>query len=255
MFFPNHNQFQRRHWDKIAKNIPILEWKQIPYPAIKEMEEFFDFMALKEKSHILEIGCGRGRYTLPLLKRGHRILGTDLSKKSLYVLKTCAKKENLAARLQVEQNSFENESRCRKYFGKFDLALMVAVIHHFDPQKREKIFTNIVRCLKKGGWAVALEPNPLNIFYYFLYFWRFLINEQNVNRWATEKGMLFTSSLNLKYLFKRAGLKDIQTRGYAFLPSSFGKRFPPVLTFNDFLVKLPLIKELAAFIWIKGKKE
>jgi len=200
-----HDKTQEEYWDKIAGKRRFSKQREIPYPAIKEMEEFFGFVGIKpgKKLRILEIGCGTGRYTLPLLKRGHCVLGTELSRESLDLLKERARKEGVLKNLRVEQNSFENKKLCQKYFGKFDLVLMVAVIHHFDHQKREKIFKNIVHSVKKGGWVVALEPNPLNPLYYLLYFWRWFRNAQNVNRWATEKGMLFTNTFNLKRLFQQ----------------------------------------------------
>lgn len=45
----NHNLLQSEYWDKIANQSYKME--DIPYPAILEMEKFFDFIGLKEKSY------------------------------------------------------------------------------------------------------------------------------------------------------------------------------------------------------------
>lgn len=249
-----HNTLQEKYWDKVATKTHFLGREELPYPARKEEKEFFEFMDMTRKLHILEIGCGTGRYTLPLLRKGHYVAATDVSSESLELLKKQALMEGLSKNLRVEKNNFEEEKLCQKYFGKFDLALMVGVIHHFDPQKREKIFKNVVLSVKTGGQVVALEPNPLNPFFYLLYFFNWLGNIQDVHRWTTEKGMLYTSVFNLRRLFQKFGLERIQIKRYALLPSILGGRFTFVLFFNDLLLKIPMIKEFSLFIWIKGKK-
>jgi 2-polyprenyl-3-methyl-5-hydroxy-6-metoxy-1,4-benzoquinol methylase len=249
----NHDQIQADHWDKIARS--RYQDVKTTVPAQKEMVEFFHFLDLKNNSKILEIGCGTGRYTLPLLKNNHQITATDLSSSSLEVLKNHAIKNKVNNNLTLEKNNFEDEKKTEKYIKQFDLAMMIAVIHHFHPKKRKIIFKNIVNSIKSNGQVVALEPNPLNPFYYLLYFWRWLNNSSNVNRWQTEKGMLFTNAQNLKKLFQESGLNNITIRRYAFLPSKSGNYFPLLLSLNDFIVKIPLLKEFSAFIWIKGVKK
>ena len=250
----NHNRQQERFWDQIALKKKAEEGKPIHYPAEKEMKEFFQFLCARKNKRVLEIGCGTGRYTLPLLKKGCFVHGTEISAKSINRLVKQAKALGLERNLTTEKTTFESPKACIPHKGKFDQALMVAVIHHFFPKKRKQIFQNIVDSLKKGGRVTALEPNPLNPFYYCLYFWRWLLNKKNVNRWSTETGMLYTNIFNLKRLFTQAGLKKMEIKRYAFLPSIFGNYFPIVLKFNDIITNTPILKEFSAYIWIKGEK-
>src|SRR3989339_885119 len=249
----SHNKIQSTYWDKIAlKRERELSQQKTSWPAIKEMEEFFEFLNPQKNDRILEIGCGTGRYTMPLLQLGCKVHGTEISALSLRMLRKLAKAEHLERNLSLEATDFENPKKCQVHFNKYSKALMVAVIHHFDPPKRNTIMKNIVSSLKKGGSLTSLEPNPLNPFYYFLYFWRFLLNKQGVNRWSTETGMLYTNIFNLKRLYRRMGLVDIQVKRYAFFPSAFGKYFPPILLINDIITRTPILKEFSAYIWIKG---
>ena len=48
-----------------------------------------------QKKEILDLGCGTGRFTMALAKRGYRIQGLDVSDEMLKVAKANAKKRNL----------------------------------------------------------------------------------------------------------------------------------------------------------------
>lgn len=248
-----HNLIQQKYWDTVATSLEVSKDDVLSFPALRERERFFEFVGFRKDDAILEIGCGTGKYTLSLLRLGCKVYATDISNKSLEVLRKSAKEEKLNGNLTIEKNSFEKEKDCQKYFNRFDFVICVGVIHHFDPHKRKRIFANIVRSTKIGGEVVAMEPNPLNPLYYFLYFWRTLANIKGKNRWYTEKGFLKTSSFSLKNLFTNAGLQEIEIKRYAWFPSKFGNWLPLVLKLNDMLNKLPILKEMSAFIWIKGK--
>lgn len=251
----SHNRLQESFWDKIALKRDNEGYRSPDYPAMKEMREFFKFFGAQKNDHILEVGCGTGRYTLPLLQKGCFVHGTEISGKSLSSLRKQAKTLGVSNKLTVKKDTLEDPKKSQIYIGKFNKALMVAVIHHFDPRKRKQIFQNITNSLKKSGSVTALEPNPLNPFYYCLYFYRWLFNKQNVNRWSTETGMLYTNIFNLKRLYTQAGLKKIEVKRYAFLPSASGRYLPFLLILNDIITNTPLLKEFSAYIWIKGVKQ
>jgi len=246
----DHNRLQAEHWDRFAGRIDRI---YLSYPAIVERENFFEFAGLEKASTILEIGCGAGRYTLALLERGHKVSGTDVSQESLDTLKGFAAEEGLDKNLSLEKNNFEEEAECEKYFDKFDLVLCVNVIQYFHPEKREQIFANMVKAVKRGGFVVAMEPNPLNPLYYPWFLWNGMTNATG-GKWSADKGMLTTCLPSLKRLFQGAGLTEIQFRRYALLPSRSAVRFRFILGLNEFLLKLPLIKSMSLFTWIKGKK-
>ncbi|MEK7064528.1 MAG: class I SAM-dependent methyltransferase [Patescibacteria group bacterium] len=249
-----HNYQQEIFWDKIATKRDNEGYRSPEYPALKEMKDFFQFFGARKNDRILEVGCGTGRYTLPLLQKGCAVHGTEISAGSLKSLQKQAKDLGVQKKLTVKKDALEDPKKSQTYAGKFNKALMVAVIHHFDPAKRGQIFENIVNSLKKGGEVTALEPNPLNPFYYCLYFYRWLFNKQGVNRWSTETGMLFTNIINLKRLYAQAGLKQIEIKRYAFFPSAAGRYFPVFLKINDYITNTPFLREFSAYIWIKGRK-
>ncbi|NQU73808.1 MAG: methyltransferase domain-containing protein [Candidatus Omnitrophica bacterium] len=249
----NHNSIQRTYWDSVASKNKVITDCKLAFPAIRERDLFFKFAAFKKGDTILEIGCGTGKYTIGLLRMGCKVCATDISGESLRVLKKTAEEEGFDKNLTLEETAFDDTESCRRFFDKFDYVLFVAVIHHLDPEKRPTIFKNVVNSVKRGGTVVALEPNAFNPLYYCMYFWRALARVK-AERWHTEKGLLGTTMPSLKTEFKNWGLKNIRTARYAWLPSKFAGNCPAVFGINDTLNRIPILKEMSAFIWIRGDR-
>jgi len=243
----NHNKIQADFYDRMADN---LQEVGLSYGAKVWKEAFFKFLDLKKEINILELGCGHGRWTLPLLRQGHKITAVDISQKSLEVLERRAKREGLEKNLKIVKSNFEKE----EYNNLFDGALCLGVLHHLDPAKKEKIFTNVVRALKKGGFLAIHEPNPFNPLYYLLYLWRGIWRIRERGTWTIERGLLGSRLGNLKRLFQSQGLKDIKVRKYGMLPNRFADVFPFVIRLNEILVKVPIIRNMSAFVFMKGIK-
>ena len=114
-------------------------------PEIPKLEEL-----LKENSasKILDFGCGAGRHTAYLAKRGFEVYGFDASPTAIARTRALLKREHLRADLRVwdmlQPLPYENEF--------FDALLAVKVIHHTYMDKIKKIFKEIDRVLKKGGF-------------------------------------------------------------------------------------------------------
>src|SRR5690348_10587454 len=53
----------------------------------KEFEAFFKAASLKKGMKLIDLGCGNGRYVLPLLKKGYFVTGVDLAGDALQALK------------------------------------------------------------------------------------------------------------------------------------------------------------------------
>lgn len=236
---------QIKFWDgkSATETFETLDWV-----GIKEQNDFFEFAGLSGKLKVLEIGAGTGRWTIPLLRRGFVVTATDISQKSLDVLLEKAQKLGLEKKLTVVLSNFVNPRLKRK----FDAIFCFCVMHHFDPQKRQVIFSNIVKSLKKGGKIYILEPNPLNSLYYLIYLKRWILDEKGVNRWSTENGFLRSSIWKLKWDLRHLGLEKIENRWYSYLPSRFANYCPFVLKFNEVMNKIPFLGLFSAFIWMKG---
>jgi 2-polyprenyl-3-methyl-5-hydroxy-6-metoxy-1,4-benzoquinol methylase len=69
--------------------------------------------------HILDIGCGTGRHSIELAKRGYQVTGVDLSDSMLQKAKQNAKKH------QVQVNFEKHDARKLPFTSKFDIILML----------------------------------------------------------------------------------------------------------------------------------
>ncbi len=116
---------------------------------------------------ILDVGCGFGNTTLPLLEifPQSRIVATELSLPMLMALKDSLYQKNKAEactllQLNAEELDFKEDT--------FDLIVGAAILHHlFHPGK---VFASFAKILKPGGHAIFFEPfengySILNIIY------------------------------------------------------------------------------------------
>ena len=68
---------------------------------------------------IIDIGCGTGRHSIELTKRGYKVIGIDLSESLLERAKEKAKARNLQIDFQ------KHDARNLPFRNEFDLAIML----------------------------------------------------------------------------------------------------------------------------------
>lgn len=206
------------------------------------INSFLNFVDPKLPQNILELGCGYGRWTMHLLRRGHRVSAVDISKNSLLALKEQAEKEQLFQGLTLINSNFEEDL----FEESFDGAILAGVIHHLNYEKRRLIFSNVVKSVRPGGWVASFDPNPYNPLFYPLYLVKGL--------WEIERGFLSCNLPRITKLYRDNGLTSIQVDRYGLLPSRWAKICRFVVPLNRALNKIPLINKLAVFNYIKGIK-
>ncbi|MDE2142914.1 MAG: class I SAM-dependent methyltransferase [Elusimicrobia bacterium] len=72
------------------------------------------FLGLEPRSRVLDLGCGSGRRTLELARRGHRVLGIDPDERALTEARAAAKSERLNVHF------IKSDPRKISYRGEFD---------------------------------------------------------------------------------------------------------------------------------------
>lgn len=108
----------------------------------------------KPESHILDLGCGTGYLTLPLLARGHRTTSVDLSHEMLEVLRQNIP-EAMKRRATLHEIGVENfvETNAEPH----DAVVLSALLHHLYDY--ESILRNLCARLPSGGCLlVFFEP-------------------------------------------------------------------------------------------------
>lgn len=179
---------------------------------------------MKANDNILEIGCGAGRFTIPLLSLGLKITGLDLSENLLKTLKKGKHKNLTLLNGDIDEAPRLTKEKFHKIVGFF-------ILHHL-PELVNSL-ESLKKVAKKNTTVCFVEPNPYNLMYYpqiFIY--------KNMS-WDEEKGFVKLTPGFLKKTFKKAGYKDIKVTNYGFLPPFVVSRGPGV-QIDNFLEKLPL---------------
>jgi SAM-dependent methyltransferase len=115
-------------------------------------------ISFNKKCCILDIGCGTGRHSLELARRGYSVTGIDLSPDMIGKAKALALKETLKIDFQVR------DARDFNFEGAFDLAIMLCEgafpLMETDEMNYE-ILVNAFKSLKTRGKLIQTTLNGL----------------------------------------------------------------------------------------------
>ena len=107
---------------------------------------------------IIDIGCGTGRHSIELTKRGYEVTGIDLSESQLATAKEKAKAQNLNIDFQKQ------DARMLPFKNEFNLAIMLCEgafpLMETDEMNYE-ILKNITKALKDSGKLIFTTLNGL----------------------------------------------------------------------------------------------
>ena len=107
---------------------------------------------------ILDVGCGTGRHTIELSKRGYNVTGIDLSESQLARAKEKAEKNNLKIDFQKQ------DARNLPFIKEFDVAIMLCEggfpLMETDEMNFE-ILKSVTKSLKEHGRFIFTTLNGL----------------------------------------------------------------------------------------------
>ena len=119
-------------------------------PLIRVRNQVVDFVNAGKGSTVLDVATGTGQQAFAFAKRGHNVIGVDLTESMLGI----ARKHNKgglvkfeaadATHLQFEENSF-------------DVSCVSFALHDMPPRIREKVLQEMVRVTKPGGIIVIVD--------------------------------------------------------------------------------------------------
>jgi 2-polyprenyl-3-methyl-5-hydroxy-6-metoxy-1,4-benzoquinol methylase len=142
---------------------------------------------------VLDIGCGTGRHSLELAKRGYTVTGIDLSESQLQHARK--KVSEVGVRVQFERQ----DARNLKFNHEFDVALILCeggfALMETD-EMNFAILQGAARALKPGGTFIV---TTLNAFYPLMHSLEEFVNSNTVE--GTSSG----------HAFDRMTLRDIST--------------------------------------------
>ncbi len=232
-----HNVAQRRYFEERSK--PRMVPRTSRY-LNRHIDELVRFASLTRDDDILEIGCGMGRYTLPLVDRGYDVEGLDLSPVLLERLAASAGDREL--RLHAADVADPPDD----LVGRFDAAIGLFTLHHLHDL--ELCFRGMARVLRPSGRFAFLEPNPLNPLYYVQ------IAVTPGMSWEGDGGIVHMRPRSVFAALEAAGFHRCAVERFGFFPPFVAEtrlgaslervleRFPPwrfALPFQLFRAELP----------------
>ena len=101
----------------------------------------------KPKSRILDIGCGLGRYLIPLTTEEHFVVGIDKNPEIVKMLN-----------LKGYSNVYTVSDASRHLTNDFDYIIMSHIIEHIEPKDLIAFFDNYLQYLKLEGKLLIATP-------------------------------------------------------------------------------------------------
>ena len=137
-------------WEKAYRT----RWKNMKEKKPRKVVTDFS-KKLNKNSRILDLGCGSGRHLRYLAKKGHFVVGSDISETVLGVAHKKAIEDKLKnyVLLKHDMTDFPFVS------NHFDAILSINVIEHAKLNDIKKSANEIYRTLKKGGLALVTAPS------------------------------------------------------------------------------------------------
>lgn len=108
---------------------------------------------------VLDLGCGRGRFTFELAKHGLRVIGLDIVKSIVKQGNEEVKRRELEKSLRfVEGTAFDVP------FAEngFDAVVDIGLLHHIRPEDFTKYVNEVARVTKQGGYLFLVELSKEN---------------------------------------------------------------------------------------------
>lgn len=198
----NHNQVQLEYYDQQIKKtmLPVDS-----HYVNRHVDKLIEVSGIQKDQKILEVGCGMGKFTLPLLKKGYQITGLDLSP---FLLKKLQ---------EYNTNNYDVDLICsdilempEEYNEQFDHVIGFFTLHHF--LELEVYFEAMTRVLKPGGAISFVEPNPYNPLYYIQ------ITLTPSMSWKGDKGILNMTKKRFQKTADQVGLTNLKLSKYGFFP-------------------------------------
>jgi 2-polyprenyl-3-methyl-5-hydroxy-6-metoxy-1,4-benzoquinol methylase len=105
---------------------------------------------------VLDVGCASGAVSVRLARRGCVVRGCDISEKLI----RSAERHTAVCDVDVGYDVADAEQLPYED-GSFDVVLCVDLLHHFN--NIDRVVSELLRVVKRGGRVVTLDPNVLNL--------------------------------------------------------------------------------------------
>lgn len=147
------NEFGKARLREMSADQDRFQMATCPIAHLEAHGELLRRLAPLPGKDILELGCGRGDFSVWLARQGARVtaldIGTDL----------IAAARSLAELNQVRCTFMQGDIASLPWAaGTFDAVIGIAILHHLQPDRVPDVLRECFRVLKPGGIAAFHEP-------------------------------------------------------------------------------------------------
>lgn len=233
------SEVQRRHFDRSSSDYAVMYGTDTPFHRAMT-ERFLEFAGVRPEDTVLDIGCGIGRLTIPLLRLGCRVTGLDLSAPTLDALARRVDRLGLSEKfrslcLPAEQMDLT---------GEFCLAVGRGILHHLD--EPVSVLEKVRTALRPDGRAVFMDPNP-----YHPGWVPFILLHPTLS-WSVERHVLRGTPAGTRRMLESAGLSEIESDCCGLVPPPLWGRLPRAAGLEDRLRKIPGLRWLGLYLLVRG---
>ena len=133
---------------------PLMFTPQRIAGAVEEVTKIMKLLDIKPEANILDLGCGIGRHSLELARRGFQVTGVDRTRSYLDQAKNQAKKENL----NIEFVQEDMRTFCRSNSFGSVISMYTSFGYFEDAEDDRRVVANVYDSLKAGG-AFLIETH------------------------------------------------------------------------------------------------
>lgn len=119
-----------------------------------EIDFILSIIDIKQGDRILDIGCGAGRHSIELTRRGFKVLGIDPSK----VMITSARERAASENVQPEFLQMKGEDLEQVNEFEAAICLFTTLGQVEDREDNQRLLYNAARALRPGGYFILEIP-------------------------------------------------------------------------------------------------
>lgn len=197
-------------------------WKSFYENFSEEKPSLFAIFCLnhfKEKSKILELGCGNGRDAMYFIENCHKVLGID---QSLSAIEYINKKLDNSSDSKFIEGDFTNLN----YIETFDVVYSRFTLHSVNQEEQNRTIKNAWNCLVKNGLLCIEVRGKLNDLF-----------GKGVKVLDEEDAYIYDGHYR-RFLDFDLLIKDLNGLGFIIDYSEEDKNFAPFGSANEFFIRV-----------------